>query len=380
MEKKADSINIGRSRSLNNKLRVLLIGNYAANNQKSMQRFATMMKKGLEKRGHYAILAIPTAIFGKFFADTNKGLGKWLAYIDKFIVYPFYLIRQAKKFDLVHICDHGNSIYSLFTGRTPCVVTCHDTMAIRCALGKIKENKLHLTGRIFQKLIAFGIKKSDYVVCISKKTKSDLLKILRIDRISLVYNGQVFKPMPKKVSKRYLRKLKVNIPYFLHVGNNNWYKNRIGVLKIFSDLELPGYGLVMVGASFSRGMKDFVAKHNLPVREITSADDNELGALYSNAEALIFPSLEEGFGWPIIEAQACGCPVFTTDRNPMKEVAGDGAIYFQNPESHRQCADIIINNLAKARNKIKKGLENAASFKPSYMIDGYIKIYKSLKK
>ena len=74
-------------------------------------------------------------------------------------------------------------------------------------------------------------------------------------------------------------------------------------------------------------------------------------------------------------AQASGCPVFTTNKAPMNEVGGNAAVYFDNPENHKECAEIIEKNLNNL-NKIKeKGLENAKRFSTKKMIELYLKIY-----
>ena len=77
------------------------------------------------------------------------------------------------------------------------------------------------------------------------------------------------------------------------------------------------------------------------VIELTNITNEDLRALYSKATALLFPSLREGFGWPIIEAQACGCPVFTSDRVPMTEVGGDAAIYLD-PTDPRPAPRLLL--------------------------------------
>ena len=76
------------------------------------------------------------------------------------------------------------------------------------------------------------------------------------------------------------------------------------------------------------------------VYQLTAVSDANLQALYSLATALLYPSWQEGFGWPIIEAQSCGCPVFTSNRAPMTEVASTAAVYF-NPHDPVQAAAII---------------------------------------
>jgi glycosyltransferase involved in cell wall biosynthesis len=90
---------------------------------------------------------------------------------------------------------------------------------------------------------------------------------------------------------------------------------------------------------------------------------------------MIFPSLQEGFGWPIAEAQACGAIVATTVRAPMTEVGGDAAIYF-NPENPDQAAEIIFSNLAEKKDWSHLGAENTKRFSTETMISSYIEGYQ----
>ena len=78
----------------------------------------------------------------------------------------------------------------------------------------------------------------------------------------------------------------------------------------------------------------------LSVIEVVEPSDEDLRSLYSGAAALLFPSLYEGFGWPLIEAQSCGCPVITSNRSPMTEVAGSAALYID-PANESAAAALI---------------------------------------
>src|SRR6266513_2486207 len=101
---------------------VLLIGNYSLDRQQSMQRFTNMMLQGLTAAGVSAEVAAPDPILGKLFGAENF-IGKWLAYIDKFILFPRQLrARLARHPAVVHICDHSNAMYSSRVGNFPVVV------------------------------------------------------------------------------------------------------------------------------------------------------------------------------------------------------------------------------------------------------------------
>jgi glycosyltransferase involved in cell wall biosynthesis len=170
-------------------------------------------------------------------------------------------------------------------------------------------------------------------------------------------------------------------PFFLHVGGNQWYKNRLGVLEIFAHLQhwisSSKTKLIMVGKPWTYEMRQFVSLNGLSdnVTELTNITNEDLQALYSKATALLFPSLREGFGWPIVEAQACGCPVFTSNRVPMTEVGGNAAIYLD-PTDVAGAAAVIANSLDRIPQLRLAGLENAKRFSPATMISAYSSLYQ----
>jgi glycosyltransferase involved in cell wall biosynthesis len=172
-------------------------------------------------------------------------------------------------------------------------------------------------------------------------------------------------------------------PFLLHVGGNSWHKNRVGVLRIFKEIvsapERAGLRLVIAGKPWTSSMHDYVRQAGMEERvvELANVSNEELRALYSAAEALLFPSLYEGFGWPIIEAQACGCPVFTSDRLPMTEVAGRGAVYFD-PTDELGAARIVAAHLADLGGIRILGAENAKRFSRDAMLAGYLEAYRKV--
>jgi glycosyltransferase involved in cell wall biosynthesis len=183
---------------------------------------------------------------------------------------------------------------------------------------------------------------------------------------------------------RHLRDLGIafNRPFLLHVGGNFNYKNREGLFRLFAQfLRLDGcgdYHLVLAGAGRDDKLQSLSQELGIErqVREAGEVTNEQLCALYSTAEALVFPSLHEGFGWPIVEAQACGCPVFTTNRRPMSEVGGDGALYFD-PADEAAAARIVLEGLKHKKQLVVLGFRNAAKYKADAMIDAYLTCYES---
>src|SRR5712675_779390 len=122
--------------TLNTGVHIILIGNYKPDDQVSMQRFTNMLEKGFNEAGITSEIWYPRVFFGKWVKQTFYGLGKWLGYIDKWIIFPFILKRrirrskrQNKSFSF-HICDHSNAPYLKYLPVERTVITCHDVLAI----------------------------------------------------------------------------------------------------------------------------------------------------------------------------------------------------------------------------------------------------------
>jgi glycosyltransferase involved in cell wall biosynthesis len=260
------------------------------------------------------------------------------------------------------------------------VVTCHDVLAIRSAMRHFPENPVGVTGRTFQRLIARGLRQARAILCVSRKTRDDLERYLGVpeERLHLVPNAL---PWPYKSASQdtcasLLRSvgLEPDEPYFFHIGGNHWYKNRGAAIQIFAELrKLPQYAgakLVMAGGPMTTALREISGRHQVgeDVVEAGELSNETLQALYSCALATLFPSLEEGFGWPILEAQACGCPVVTTDRPPMNEVAGGAAVLIDpaNPESAARTVADALRDTAQMR---ADGLRNAACYSIERMLE-----------
>jgi glycosyltransferase involved in cell wall biosynthesis len=261
-------------------------------------------------------------------------------------------------------------MYLADVGSRPATITCHDLIAVRAALGEYRGQEVKSPGRLLQRWILSSLGKARRIVCISETTRQQVEQLTgRTDAV--VVNNALpyqFRPLTPPECQPTLDRLALGgRKYVLHVGANHWYKNRLGVLHIYSELrKLPGHAdtlLVMVGEPFTQAMREYVAASDLQsqVRELVSTPVADLNALYSAAEFLLFPSLEEGFGWPIVEAQAAGCLVVTTDRPPMSEAAGDAAILID-PAEPAEVAAKIQAQLPNRQALVELGLRHAAEF------------------
>jgi glycosyltransferase involved in cell wall biosynthesis len=336
-------------------MRILLIANFAPDLQPSMSLYADWVRKTAECCGHDVTVIRPEPLFARI--SRHRSIGKYLGYLDKFIIFPPRLAKIARQHDLIHVLDHSNSMYLRVVGRKAKLITCHDLLAIRAARGEFPAVKTGWSGRLFQRLIWSGLRTADHVICVSEKTAEDLRQSIgqTCSNIQVIYHALNWNHSPGAILNPELSEKLGLVPhqqYLLHVGSNSWYKNRMGVLRIFAHLaEMPenlNYRLLMVGPLLTRQMASFVEKNRLSDRVIEALDisSSELTELYCNASALLFPSIEEGFGWPILEAQACGCLVVTTGHRPMTEVAGDAAVFIDldDPAEAAHKVSIYIRN------------------------------------
>jgi glycosyltransferase involved in cell wall biosynthesis len=362
-------------------MKVLLVSNYELDAQQSMLRYARWLQGSLEQRGHRMEIIHPAVICGALVSGKNP-LSKWLGYIDKFVLFPLQLRRRAHQFDLVHICDHSNSPYLSWTGSTPQIITVHDLLAIRSGLGEFAENPTGLTGRWLQRWILRRLADARHLISVSAKTRQDLEALLDSKPTITVIHHSLNREhspasRPEIERARAACGLGPDDEYLFHVGSNQWYKNRLGVLKIALELrKYPRFHrvkLVMAGKQWTDAMRAFVNSHSFSdAIEVVSPNDEELRALYSGALALLFPSLEEGFGWPVLEAQACDCLVITSNRVPMTEIAGEGAIFID-PEDEVAAARVIQARFTDSEALKQAGRENLKRF----TTDGVMKLYQA---
>ncbi|WP_459866140.1 glycosyltransferase family 4 protein [Endothiovibrio diazotrophicus] len=383
--------------------RVLLVGNYPPDRQISMARYAELLAEGLGERGWEVVSINPQACLNPF-PDARRGIAKWLGYIDKFLCFPWRLRRQVARLAdrplVVHVCDHSNAPYLFHLGGVAATITCHDLLAVRAALGEFPERRTRWSGRLLQRAVAAGLARARHCICVSEATRRDVLRLtpLTETRVTVIPHAlnYPFRPMPPAEARERLRGLAAldgvraadggSVPFLLHVGAEVWYKNRAGLLRIYRALrrlggEVPP--LLLVGAPLPGEARAWLAAEGLErwVLGVGQVDGETLRALYSRASALLFPSLEEGFGWPVLEAMACGCPVAASDRAPMSEVGGAAAVYFD-PQDPAGAARVVARLLAEGgearQRRIRDGIARAAAFSSASMFARYASVYRAL--
>ena len=350
----------------------------------SMKRYCSFLSEGLRSKGHETKIVSPKAILSK--DGMPKKMKKWLRYIDSFILFPLWLLVKSNRLPkntLYVITDQALGMWMPVLKNKNHVVHCHDFTALKSSLGLMIENPTSWTGKKYQNLILKGFSKASNFICISKNTEKELLHFLNKTpkKIEQVYNAldPVFKP-----GKGYL----------MHVGGNDFYKNRTGVIALYdawrkqTKNSLP---LLMIGYEPSEIiLKSYeLSMYKEDIHFLIRVENELLLKAYQGCSLFLFPSLSEGFGWPVAEAMASGCLVITTNEAPMNEVGGDAAVYIERcpaPDKvlpwANESAKVIestLNLTEKEHNsKIEKGLKQARKFSGNLILNQIETFYKSI--
>lgn len=271
------------------------------------------------------------------------------------------LFARKRRGDVNHIFSITEGYLALGLGRNT-IITVHDMKSLQ---------KLSLLGRIFGTIL-WVILPSFFCGCytaISRQTKKELEHVLpwRKKRIFLINNpvNPLFRPGGNNEVK----------PCVLHVGTA-LHKN---LDKVVPALEGKDVKLVIVGKLFEC-QKQQLEKYKTVFENYVDIDLKTMVHFYQNATVLSFPSSYEGFGMPVIEANAAGVPVIAGDIPVLHEVGADAALYV-NPEDKEELAasfEKILSDRQCRANLIAKGLENAKRFSANFIAGKYCKLYTSV--
>ena len=309
---------------------------------------------------------------------------------------PHYSLREQieliqiisrEKPDVFHCLNPNVPIF--YSGNL--IVTVHDLTQLKF------ENKAttlplpiyylkHLGYRlVFKKALTHSSK----IIVPSNFVKKELIKSFGIftDKISVIYEGVDYKVSPKVSSPRVLKKYSFDSDYFIYVGNAYPHKNLERVIEAVKLLnnELDRNILFLIVSSrsvFAKRLENFIKKLRVEkfVKLLGFVPDEELGVLLKNSIAFVFPSLEEGFGLPGLEAMSAETLVLASDIPVFKEIYKDNVIYFSPYESSsikKAMKQALEMAKVERENIIKKNKSFIKIYSWTKMAEETLKVYES---
>jgi len=262
---------------------------------------------------------------------------------------------------------------------------------IRCARSPVVLTVHDMLHELFPELADPGgeqrewkrtlIPQATHLICVSHNTKRDVMRLLGVpaSRISVVHHATNL-----SVERAVGASAPAGPPYFLYVGHRYGYKNVTRLLEAFALVRRrwSKVRLHFTGAPFTEPEKRRMDALGLAssVVSVGYVPEAELAALYKSAVALVYPSLYEGFGFPLLEAMACECPVIASDTSSLPEVAGDAAVYVE-PEDTEAWAQAMLRLLEDKplrRELITRGKLRAGLFSWEKTVSETVAVYRAL--
>jgi len=292
-------------------------------------------------------------------------------------------LAGEQNLDIYHGLSHELPV-GIEKTKVKSVVTIHDLIYIRYSkfFRRIDRN-------IYDLKFRHACKIATRIHAISEQTKQDLINFFGItpEKIEVIYQSvnPIFYNSYDEATKQQLRdKYKLPEQFIVTVGTIEARKNLIALLEgmVAAEIKTP---LVVVGkpTDYLRKAKKFILENQdvLQVKFFTDMKDTELAVLYQMANALVYPSLFEGFGLPVAEAQASGCPVITSNTSSLPEAGGDAVLYInpKKPKEIGQAISTLLSDQNLQNSLIAKGKEHAQLFTRDKYAQQMMKLYKNLQ-
>ena len=266
--------------------------------------------------------------------------------------------------DIFHVTGDVNYL-ALKLPPEKTVLTIHDLSILHYRTG--------LRRWILKKLLfELPAHRSKYLTVISKATRDELVKQTRCrpEKIRVIGN-----PLDERMRGGEKPPFNSARPNILQVGTLP-YKNVPNLIRAIEGLECT---LTLVGEADEETSR-LLQETDVSYRNAKTLDGDAMREAYRSADIVTFCSVFEGFGLPIIEAQAMGTPVVTSNAEPMKSVAGDGAILVdpRNPSEIREAIESIIHDARLRDELVERGLENVKRFDPATISKSYAELYEEI--
>lgn len=293
---------------------------------------------------------------------------------------------KLRDFNLVHFTKN----LSLWGPLPPKVLTVYDVSMLK--LPEIMPRSDYLYWRVLQKM---ALQDVDCVITISKNAAQDIAHFYGVPekKIRVIYPGIAPHFQPVDPSKRVLVRDKYKLPerYLLHVGRIDPIKNLTMLVQAYDRLLKKGIydgKLVLVGEFYKKTpdltLIPTIKRLGLEKEVILAGyvPDSDLPAVFSGADAKVFPSLNEGFGFVPLEAMACGTPVIASRSGSLPEVLGDAAVLFNSQDVDMLAVEMerVVTDLNLRQELREKGLKQASKFNWQNTASRTLEVYREFSR
>ena len=370
-------------------MRVVLYCDFIEDQRTSMDGYALNLIESLDKN-HSDFIEID--VFKPLISPWVQRLPERLNLkmrAARYIDYPLQVKNISGEIN--HILDHGYAHLLAVLDPDKTVVTVHDIIPIMAGMGKMSGVK-PLPRAWLSEFTARFYKKARWIIAISESTKRDLVNYCGCDpkRIKVVYYGlnkSFVSTRDNSISKATARE-KLGLPTdevkLILITGRQFYKNHKTCIKVFSILKKKyGKSIKLVRLSADNDeWRRLVVEHSVEedVINIDYLAPDQMPLIYSAVDCLLFPSLYEGFGWPPIEAMACGTPVVCSNVASLPESVGDAALYCE-PEDVDglvQATESVLTDESLRKGMVDKGFVHIKRFDWTENAKQVMDIYQSI--
>ncbi|MCM8830086.1 MAG: glycosyltransferase family 4 protein, partial [Candidatus Omnitrophica bacterium] len=309
---------------------------------------------------HFSIVRIPRLAYLRFLRDIP-------------------IKTYTEKLDLLHTQYHLPLI-----SHCPGIITLHDVSFLRYP--EFFPKDIYWRLRIS---LLYSVRKAKKIITVSEFSKKEIINFYQIenDKVDVVYNGvsENFRPVSIEKNEKVLKKYGITKPYILSVSNLQPRKNLCRLIKAFVFLvknnERFPYKLVIVGKKLwlYNEIFDEIRNSNFIERIVLTdyVPEQDLVYLYNCAEVFVYPSLYEGFGLPVLEAMACGCPVITSNISSLPEIAGNACILIDpyDIDAIAKAIHIVLTDIDLRARLKTAGLKQSQKFSWRRTAEETIKVY-----
>lgn len=293
-----------------------------------------------------------------------------------------FLVPQLKRHDVELFHGLSNELpKGIHKSGIASVVTIHDLIFMR-----YPEFYKPIDRKIYFKKVKYACHSADKIIAISRQTKNDIETFFHVpaEKVALIYQPVAPVFFEKQNTSAIREKYHLPEKFILSVGTLEPRKNQLALLQALQMREIKTR-IVFVGKQTTSYMADlnrFIAENEMEnqVKFLSNISEENLVALYQTAILSVYISVFEGFGLPVIESMACGCPVVTSSVSVLPETAGDAAVLC-NPAKVEEIAQKIELLLEKEefRNEIvEKGKQRAEQFHPENYTKNLISLYSEI--